>query len=680
MTSPESRIRTDFPHQVEVHETVWIPLADGTRLAARMWLPAGVEKAPVPAILEYIPYRRRDGTRVRDEPMQAWFAGCGYACLRVDLRGAGDSDGLLHDEYLKQEQDDALEVVAWIAAQPWCDGKVGMIGISWGGFNGLQVAARRPPALKAIITACSTDDRYNDDIHYMGGCVLGDNFSWASTFFGRVSPPPPDPDVVGEAWRAMWLERLEATPLLLETWLQHQRRDAYWKHGSVGEDYSAIACPVFAIGGWNDGYQNAIPRLLEGLTVPRIGVVGPWSHTYGFRGGPGPMADVLSEYVRWWDHWLKGIDTGIMEEPMLRAYMLDSQRPMARVVDWPGRWIGEPAWPVSDGGIAWKTLALNDRGTLSDTPERGNTPMTVRSPLTVGFAAGEWCRHDTGTDLATDQRMEDAGSLCFDGEVLAEPLEFLGAPEVTLSFSVDKPVAQAVVRLNDIHPDGAVSRITWGVKNLCHLHDQENPVALEPGRTYTVSFKLNDTAYSVQPGHRLRVAVSTSYFPMVWPAPEAATLTLMPGTSSLRLPLRKARPEDAEVSFEPPREAPSGVVTPLARGEKRQTLSIDAETGLWSLEVVFDDGRQRIEEIDLEIASWRRELWTIHPDDPTSATGAIDYGFERKRGAWVTRHDARCTMKLTKEDYLLHADLDAFESGERIFARSWNRTVPRDHT
>jgi len=392
------------------------------------------------------------------------------------------------------------------------------------------------------------------------------------------------------------------------------------------------------------------------------------------------MADVLSEYVRWWDHWLKGIDTGIMAEPMLRAYMLESQRPMARVQTWPGRWIGEPVWPVADGAITHQSLVLNDRGVLARDAERGNAPMAIRSPLSVGFSAGEWCRHDTGTDLPTDQRVEDAGSLCFDGEPLSAPLEFFGAAEVTLSFSVDKPVAQAVVRLNDIHPDGAVSRITWGVKNLCHLTDQENPVALESGRTYTVTFRLNDTAYSMLPGHRLRVAVSTSYFPMVWPAPEAATLTLMPGTSSVSLPLRKPRPEDAGVAFDPPREGPSGVVTPMTTGEKRQTASIDAETGLWSLEVVFDDGRHRIEEIDLEIATWRRELWTIHPDDPASATGAINYGFERKRGDWVTRHDARCTMKLTKDDYVLHADLDAFEGDERFFARSATRTVRRDHT
>lgn len=680
MKRPAPRIRTDLPCKAEVHETVWIPLADGTRLAARLWLPEGAEARPVPAILEYVPYRRRDGTRLWDEPMHAYFAGHGYAAIRVDLRGSGDSDGLLDDEYLKLEQDDALEVIAWLAAQPWCTGRVGMLGISWGGFNSLQVAARRPPALQAIITACSTDDRYNDDIHYMGGCVLGDNFSWASTFFGRVSPPPPDPEVVGERWRDMWLARLEAAPLLLERWLSHQRRDAYWKHGSVREDYGAIACPVFAVGGWNDGYQNAIPRLLEGLRVPRIGVIGAWSHTYGFSGGPGPTVGVLQEFVRWWDHWLKDRDTGIMAEPMLRAYMMESERPAAWVRFWPGRWIAEPAWPVVDGGIRMKTLALNDRGVLAETAERGNRPMAIRSPLGVGFAAGEWCRHDTGTDLATDQRAEDSGSLCFDGEPLAERLEFLGAPIVTLAFSVDRPVAQAVVRLNDIHPAGAVTRITWGVKNLCHLDGQDNPRELEPGRHYTISFKLNDTAYAVLPGHRLRVAVSTSYFPMVWPAPDPVTLTLMPGTSSIVLPVRRPRPEDAAVRFEPAETAPGGPSTILEPATMTQTASFDAGSGVWQLEVVANAGRSRVEEIDLEVGSWRRELWRIHPDDPVSARGEIDVDFEKRRGDWTVRHEAHCTMSATKDSYRIHADLDAFENGERIFARSVTRTVPRDHT
>jgi|SRR5579871_3042931 len=680
MNRNATRTRTGFEHQVEVRETEWIPLVDGARLAARIWLPVEADKMPVPAILEYVPYRLRDNYRLRDEAIHGYFAGHGYASVRVDLRGTGESDGLLADEYLPRELDDAVEVIAWIAAQPWCTGRVGMMGISWGGFNSLQVAALQPPALAAIITSCSTDDRYNDDIHYMGGCLLGDNFSWASTFFARVSSPPPDPRVVGDRWREVWLDRLEATPLLLETWLTHQRRDAYWKHGSVCEDYGAIRCPVFAIGGWNDGYQNAIPRLLAGLNVPRIGVIGAWSHTYGFEGGPGPTVGVLQEFLRWWDHWLKDKETGIMAEPMLRAYMMDSERPAAWVETWPGRWIAERVWPVSDGGIQTKVFAFNERGVLAEHAERSNRPMAIRSPLHIGFAAGEWCRHDTGTDLATDQRIEDAGSLCFDGEPVAERLEFLGAPAVTLEFSVDQPVAQAVVRLNDVHPDGAVARITWGVKNLCHLHDQEHPVALEPGRRYTVSFKLNDTAYSLLPGHRLRVAISTSYFPMVWPAPAPATLTLMPGGSCIELPLRRPRLEDATVTFGPPEMAPASPSTMLEPGSTRQTASFDAGTGRWQLEVVANEGRKRIEDTGLVSGSWRRELWSVHPDDPATACGEITYSFEKCQGDWTIRHEGRCRMTAAKDHYRIHADLDAYENGERIFARSVTRKVPRDHS
>ncbi len=176
-----------FPRSVERLDPVWIPLKDGTRLAARIWRPVDAESIPVPAILEYIPYRRRDLTAQRDALTHPYVAGHGYACVRVDMRGSGDSDGVLTDEYLALEQDDAVEVIAWLAVQPWCTGAVGMMGHSWGGFNALQVAARRPPALRAIITSCSTDDRYADDIHYMGGCLLTDNLRWASTMFAHNS-------------------------------------------------------------------------------------------------------------------------------------------------------------------------------------------------------------------------------------------------------------------------------------------------------------------------------------------------------------------------------------------------------------------------------------------------------------------------------------------------------------
>ena len=315
---------TDFPHPVKLIENTWIVLADGTRLAARIWLPEDADQKPVPAILEYLPYRKDDGTAIRDRVIHEYFAGHGYASVRVDIRGSGDLDGLLLDEYLPQEQQDALEVIEWLANQPWCTGKVGMMGISWGGFNSLQVAAHRPPALKAIITVCSTDDRYTDDCHYMGGCLLGsDMLNWASIMFA-YNALPPDPAVVGDRWREMWVNRLENTPPFIESWVSHQQRDDFWKQGSVDEDYSAIQCPVYAVGGWVDPYTNSVPRLLEGLSVPRKGLIGPWAHTYPHIGLPHPAIGFLQESLRWWDHWLKGIDTGIMDEPMLRAWMPES--------------------------------------------------------------------------------------------------------------------------------------------------------------------------------------------------------------------------------------------------------------------------------------------------------------------------------------------------------------------
>ncbi len=258
---------TEFPRATREVENFWIPLSDGTKLAARMWIPTDADDKPVPALLEYLPYRKRDGTHVRDAPTHPYFAGHGYAAIRVDMRGNGDSEGLMYDEYAKQEQDDALEVIAWIAQQRWCSGKVGMFGISWGGFNALQVAARKPPALKAIITICSTDDRYEDDVHYKGGTVINEMLGWAATMLAYSSRPP-DPLIVGERWRDMWMERLKHEPFLVIPWLQHPHRDDYWKHGSVCEDFAAIEAPTLVVGGWNDAYSNAIPRLMKGF-APR---------------------------------------------------------------------------------------------------------------------------------------------------------------------------------------------------------------------------------------------------------------------------------------------------------------------------------------------------------------------------------------------------------------------------
>jgi putative CocE/NonD family hydrolase len=375
------------PVPVTVEEHLWIEMPDGCRLGARLWLPEGALETPVPAILEYIPYRKRDGTRGRDEPMHGYYAQHGYAAIRVDMRGSGESDGLLADEYLPLEQDDALAVIAWIAAQPWCNGKVGMQGKSWSGFNSLQVAARRPEALKAVITTFFTDNRYTDDIHYMGGCLLNDNLWWGGIMLAYQARPL-DPAIVGEGWREAWLDRLAHMPFFPALWLAHQRYDAYWQHGSVCTDYGAIACPVLAVGGWADSYTNAVPRLIANLAVPSRGIIGPWGHIYPHDGVPGPAIGFLQEAVRWWDHWLKGEDTGVMDDPKLRAYVEDAVRPEGTRTMMPGRWVGLDQWPSDE--LAPRVLHLGAKAALPMRPESRACFRSARPRAMAARAANGW--------------------------------------------------------------------------------------------------------------------------------------------------------------------------------------------------------------------------------------------------------------------------------------------------
>ncbi|MGE6735812.1 CocE/NonD family hydrolase, partial [Streptomyces sp. NPDC059900] len=338
----------------------------------------------------------------RDSVHHPYIAGHGYACVRVDLRGTGDSEGVLKDEYLEQEQTDAEDVLAWLADQPWCDGTTGMMGISWGAFAALQVAARQPESLRAIVIASFTDDRYADDMHYMGGALLSDNLAEAGTMFAYGTMPP-DPAVVGDRWRDMWHERMEGTRPWVIEWLRHQRRDDYWRHASVCEDYRAVRCPVLASSGWADGYSNAVTRLLGNLDVPRKGLIGPWSHKFPHLGEPGPAIGYLQEVVRWWDHWLKGVDNGAMEGPMLRTWMQDSVPPSTSYEERPGRWVGEPSWPSPHITPVRRRLTRHGlSGPLPDAEASAETApatgpgegLSVQSPLSVGQFGGKWASYN----------------------------------------------------------------------------------------------------------------------------------------------------------------------------------------------------------------------------------------------------------------------------------------------
>jgi uncharacterized protein len=666
---------TTFPSKIREIETLWIPLADGVQLAARVWMPEDAEQNPVPAILEYIPYRRRDGTRDGDDLTHPYFAGHGYACVRLDIRGSGDSDGLILDEYLKQEQDDAVEAIAWIARQPWCTGKVGMMGISWGGFNSLQVAARHPEALKAIISVDSTDDRYADDMHYMGGQLINGNLEWGSSFFSRVGRAP-DPRIVGEKWRQMWLDRLEHVEPFHEIWMRHQWRDEFWRHGSVCEDFNQIKCAVFAVGGWADGYSNAIFRLLEKLKAPRLGLCGPWGHKYPHNGVPGPAIGFLQEALRWWDHWLKGKDTGIMGEPMLRAYVQDSVPPKSHYDMRPGRWVAERAWPRP--GFRPTRLVFGNGRLASAAPNAGES--RIASPQTTGGVAGEWCPYGLGglgPELPMDQREDDANSLTWDSPPLEAALEILGAPVLTLTVAADRPVAMVAVRLCDVAPGGASTRVTYGVLNLTHRESHAAPKALKPGEFYQVTVQLNDCGHRFAAGNRIRVAVSTAYWPTVWPSPEPVMLTIRDGQSHIDLPVRAGGSEDSAVRFEPAVTAAPTRRRWLRQGSVKRTLARDVETGKALITVTRDDGLSEIEAIGTITGLTKTLRYWIDPDDPASARATSEHEFVNQRADWNTQVKTSTTVSCDSESFYVEADLEAFEEGKRVFARSWNRKLPR---
>ena len=470
-----------LPRPVREIEHTWIELADGTRLAARIWLPEDAEADPVPAVLEYLPYRKHDGTVVRDSVRQPYLAGHGYAARprRHPRHGRVGRDPRRR-VHRRRSWPTRVEVIAWLAAQPWCSGAVGMTGISWGGFNALQVAALRPPALSAIMTLCSTDDRYADDVHYLGGCVLAtDMLHWASSML-TWNARPPDPALLPDTWREVWLDRLERDAAVHRA-LARATSAATTTGGTArsARTTRAIEVPVYAVGGWADGYTNAVFRLLAGLDGPRKGLVGPWAHAFPDDAAPGPSIGWLQECVRWWDQWLKGRETGIMDEPMLRAYVQESVEPQPEL-----RACAPGAGPArrrgrrrASSGARWRC--------------RPRSRVVHRPVQTLGTEAGVWCAEGQSADLAGDQRRDDALSACFDLEPLAEPVELLGFPAVELELAADRPHALVCVRLCDVFPDGTSALVTRGLLNLAHRDSHSEPEPLEPGRRTRVRVELD---------------------------------------------------------------------------------------------------------------------------------------------------------------------------------------------
>jgi predicted acyl esterase len=504
--------------------------------------------------------------------------------------------------------------------------------------------------------------------------------SWASRMF-TYNARPPDPQVVGERWRTMWFDRMEHTPPFIDAWLRHQRRDAFWKHGSVCEDFAGIRCPVYAVGGWADAYTNAVLRLLSGLPGPRKGLIGPWPHQYPEleTALPGPQIGFLQECLRWWDNWLKGIDTGIMDEPMLRVWMQDSVEPhvfFAGYTERPGRWVSEPDWPSPR--IGSRVYALNPQS-LDDLPAPPSR-LDIRGAQSCGLDAGIWCPYGLNTDWPPDQRAEDGLSLCFTSAPVAEPMEILGFPTVTLEVAADRPCALVAVRLCDVAPTGVSTLVTRGLLNLTHRESHEAPTALEPGRRYTVTVQLNAIAHVLPVGHRWRLAISPTYWPWAWPSPDPVTLGIFTGgTSALRLPVRPPQPEDRRLApFDPPEGTPAAPTEVLSMAVHCVTLRRDVAVGRFELTDHHDGPHVRLRESGREYNGSYTCTYSIVEGDPLSACATCESSSVVGRGGWQTRVVTSSVLSADEDTFHVTCVLHGYEGLACVYAKTWTFAVPRD--
>jgi hypothetical protein len=416
--------------------------------------------------------------------------------------------------------------------------------------------------------------------------------------------------------------------------------------------------------------------MLAHLKCPAKGLTGPWAHKYPHFAKPGPRIGFLQECLRWWDKWLKGVETGIMDEPQYRVWMEEPVAPKPFYETRPGRWVAEPRWPSPN--IKPLTMHLNAGGHLGARATPG-ARIDGLSPQSLGESCGAWCGFGIGPEKPTDQRIDDGRSICFDSEPLAARLEIMGAATLNLELSVDRPWAFIAVRLNEVTPDGASARVSYGLLNLTHRQSHEHPAVVVPGERMKVIVQLNDIAHAFAAGNRIRVALSTSYWPLLWPSPEPVTLSLFTGASRLVLPSREPRAEDKKLrSFPDPEAAPPLIKTYHRPAVGRRWVERDIGRGTTTYRIEEDMGRFTIDRLGLETDFIQSEAYRIADEDPLSAEIDIRYVISIGRGDWKTRTETRTVMRADKTHFHLEGSLEAFEGEKRLLARQWNERIPRD--
>jgi predicted acyl esterase len=645
----------------------FLDLKDGVRLAVTYFRPRPLREGETfPVLFEFLPYRKDDSFYQRDYPLYSYFARRGYLMAKVDLRGTGASEGRVPDrEYSEQELQDAVEAIGLLAEAEGSNGRVGMWGISWGGFNALQVAMRQPQALRAILAAHAATSLFRNSVDYIDGVLHLDAYHLQIHHENALPRPP---DYATDA--AYFEDRFLVRPWIFE-YLAHQADGPFWKNDDPRHDVSAIKTPAFLIGGLLDGYRDAVPDLLEKLRSPVRAVIGPWNHSWPDDGSPGPNFEWRHEAVRFWDHWLKDNDTGFMKEPRLAVFVREGHAPDAALATTPGAWRFED-WPIKRA----KVLELFPTRTRALRPEPARaSEEALRYVPSYGWAAGLWWGEPT-----PDMRPDDAGSLVFDSPVLQEKVEIVGFPRVRLRAAVTAPLAHFVARLEDVHPDGTVSLVTGAAVNGAQRNDPGKPEALPVGDPVTLDLDLHFTTWTFLPGHRIRLAVTNAQFPMLWPTPHPVTMRLQlgPDATRLQLPLvpNESRPVPSWRAPEPREERPDARTEaceawPDGSREVRKDLVKGVTTVEWRGHCTYEIGSRRFETAE-------RNTYTTRDETPAdSAFEGDESHVIRLEGGRVLKLVSRLEVRSDAKDFRVVFSRSVHENGTLLREKTWDERIRR---
>lgn len=663
---------------------VFIPMADGARLAATLFIPEdGGPWGPWPALLEALPYRKDDLT-ASYRPEYLRLAEAGYVVCRVDVRGTGSSEGVATDEYPAAERTDMVAVIDWLATQEWSTGNVGMYGTSYSGFNSIQIAMERPPALKAIIPIYATDDRYADDVHYYGGALKQLDAIDYPTYMIAMNALPPVPSIYGEGqgedWREAWERRVLDTEPWLITWMEHQRFDDYWQFGSLKPTYDAIECPVMIIAGWADGYRNNSFRTFEALRCPKRLIFGPWAHAATDTSLPGPNHDLIPEHLKWWDHWLKGIDNGVDREPPIMVFAQRSTLPAPDRNEVRGRWRWELTWPPARLVETPMELAKAEVNREGDGPDM----LQIRGD--VGWTAWISCAGSMPWGQPDDQRPDEIHSLTYTWERLEDELEILGHAGLSATVRSSAPVAYLSAKLCDVFPDGTSSLVARGMLNLAHRDSRQQPSPLEPWHAYEVTLELEVGSWTFEAGHRIRLDVAGADWPNAWAPPSGGTLALDRGDAVLTLPVLDGPSPVAETPVLPPPRVQTANQSPKekekpddpAKGWVRWEVSreqLKHETRAYAGSFGDYDAGDDVP----SLAEYYDGMVAVSTDDPGRARAEGRARFTLRFPEATCESDVRVRMESDANEYRLAIDLQVREDGQERWHRTWERTFPRDH-